>query len=102
MIQPITYTIMSDCNSDVPVAETIAARDNVILKLIAHKVGWAVIADAFGVPRYYVARLGSKISLANAETLATRGLESAPENHAGDGQPSGLPAVHGSPSSESP
>jgi hypothetical protein len=62
---------MSDRNSDVPVAETIAGRDNVILKLIAHGVSWAVIADAFGVPRYYVARLGSKISSANVKHLAT-------------------------------
>jgi hypothetical protein len=41
-------------------------RYDVILKLMAHGVSWAVIADAFGVPRYYVARLGSKISSANA------------------------------------
>jgi hypothetical protein len=33
--------------------------------------------------------------------LATRGLESTPENHVGDGQPSGLPAAHGSPAVKS-
>ena len=41
----------------------------------------------------------SEKPIPNAGTLATRGLESAPENHAGDGQPSGLPAVYGSASS---
>jgi len=35
----------------------------------------------------------------NDPTLATRGLETRPENHAADGQPSGLPAVYGSASS---
>jgi hypothetical protein len=38
----------------------------------------------------------------NDPALATRGLEAAPENHAGDGQPSGLPAAHGSASEKSP
>jgi hypothetical protein len=61
---------MPDNNSDVPPAETIAGRDNVILKLIAHGVSWAVIADAFGVSRYYVARLGFKISTANVKVSA--------------------------------
>ena len=36
-----------------------------------------------------------EIILPNAETLATRGLEQTPENHAGDGQPSGLPPMTG-------
>lgn len=38
----------------------------------------------------------------NVPALAARGLEQAPKNHAGDGQPSGLPAAHGSASSEIP
>jgi len=43
-----------------------------------------------------------ELSPSNDPALAARGLEPAPENHAGDGQPSGLPAAHGSASEKSP
>lgn len=50
------------------------------------------------------ARFGMRAehSEANVPALATRGLEPAAENHAGDGQPSGLPAAHGSASEKFP
>ena len=80
MIQPITNAIMTDRNSDISAAETIACRDNVILRLIHHKVGLAVIADAFGVPRYYVARLASKISSANVKEHAPSPARASVEN----------------------
>jgi len=52
-----------------------------------------------GLPGHFVTVESYRPRRHNDPALATRGLESAPENHAGDGQPSGLPAAHGSASS---